>query len=126
MTDFDCVCDYDAPTFYRSSMRKSRKLRGCYECAGNIRPGETYEHHFGIQDGMTYSGATCAHCVAIRDWVTGNIPCFCWAHGNMIPDAHDTIEAARERAPDETVGLRFGLLRRIEIRDRFNSTRSTK
>jgi hypothetical protein len=49
-----------------------------------------------------------------------NVPCFCWAHGNMIEDARSTAQSAHEQAGDEVAGLRFGLLRRIILRDRFN------
>ena len=119
----DCFCDYDSPEVYRSNMRKARKQYHCYECSAKILPGDVHEYHFGVMYGDSYDGRTCAKCVEIRNCVTGNIPCFCWAHGNMIEDAREAINEACYRAPDETVGLRFGFLRRLSIRDKFNRTR---
>ena len=121
---YDCYCDYDSPEIYRSSRPRARKEYGCYECAARILPGEIHEYHFGVQYGDSYSGRTCMKCVEIREWVTGNIPCFCWAHGNMIEDARGAIDEACYRAPEETVGIRFGFARRLHQRDRFNQSRS--
>lgn len=122
--NIDCYCDYDSPEVYRSDIRKGRKQYSCYECAGKILPGDVHEYHFGVMEGNSYSGRTCIHCVEIRKYVRGNVPCFCWAHGNMLEDATNTIDEARYRAPDETVGLKFGFLRRVVLRDRFNTSRA--
>ena len=121
---YDCVCDYDSPEVYRSKTVKARKQYGCYECAGKIFPGDIHEYYFGVMYGDSYSGRTCAKCVEIREWVKGNIPCFCWAHGNMIDDARSSIDEACYRAPDETVGIRFGFARRLHQRDEYHRTRA--
>lgn len=118
----DCYCDYETPTIYRSDTRRAKKRYGCEECSGEIFPGEIHEYHFGMCDGNSYFGRTCIHCVEIRRWVTGNIPCFCWAHGNMMEDARNAIDEAVYRAREETVGLKFGFLRRVFLRDKFNAS----
>jgi hypothetical protein len=121
---FNCYCDYDAPQAYYSKMRKARRPHRCCECPGRIKPGEMYEYHSGIMDGSPFDGHTCLRCVEIREWMKANVPCFCWAHGNMIEDARETAQSAHEQAGDEVAGLRFGLLRRIALRDRFNRSRA--
>src|SRR6267142_1422210 len=117
---FDCYCSYEVPTAYHSEMRKARKIHRCNECCGTTLPGEKYERYWGIIDGNMYHGKTCERCVDIRNWMKINVPCFCWAHGNMIDDARNTAQNAHEQAGDEVLGLRFGLLRRIVMRDKFN------
>lgn len=54
---------------------------------------------------------TCADCLELRQWVGNNLPCFCWAHGNLLDDCISGIESAYDRARDEVRGLRFGFLR---------------
>jgi hypothetical protein len=44
----------------------------------------------------------------LKEWVKAHVPCFCWAHGNIIEDA---IETARNYA-HEAPGLLFGAYRR--------------
>lgn len=104
----DCYCDYDAPEVYSSRMVTARKQYSCYECGAAIKPGERYEYAFGVQDGYPYQPHTCLHCVGIRKFVATNIPCFCWAHGNLLDDCRDIIRAAYEQAADEVRGLAFG------------------
>lgn len=123
MTAIDCFCDYNPPTFYDRVVRTARKVHQCYECGGKIAVGEKYENVAGLWEGSFSVFKTCERCVDIRTWVKNSVPCFCWAHGNMTEDAKETVEEAAYRAPQETVGLRFGLLRRIELRDRFNASR---
>lgn len=118
-----CACDYDAPEFYCASTPTARKTHRCYECNGEIRPGERYERVAGKWDGRFDTFLTCERCFDIRQWVTNNVPCVCWAHGNIREDAEYAVEEAHYRAPEETVGLRFGLLRRFVQRDRFNAAR---
>lgn len=120
---YDCYCDYDRPEVYRSDIRKARKEYGCYECAGKILVGDKHEYHFGVMYGDSYNGRTCIKCVEIRDWVMGNIPCLCWAHGNMMEDARSAIDEAYYRAPQETVGIRFGFARRLHMRDEYHRQR---
>lgn len=120
---YECACDYDAPAFYSKQQRKARKSHRCEECAGHIHPGERYEYVSGKWDVHIGSFITCQHCHDIRQWVKNNVPCFCWAHGNLREDAENAVEEARSRAPQETIGLRFGLLRRFVMRDRLNAAR---
>lgn len=108
----DCFCDYDPPSVYRRQIVTARKPHKCYECSGEIGPGEQYEYVFGIWEGCADVFKTCERCYDIRQWVKNNVPCFCWAHGNMLDDAECAIDDAFWRAPLETVGLRFGFLRR--------------
>jgi hypothetical protein len=122
----DCYCDYETAQAYHSKIRRARKPHKCCECGGAILPSEAYEYHSGIFDGDPFYGHTCERCVDIRTWTTNNVPCLCWAHGNLRADCEEAIVQARERAPDETRGLWFGLLRRIVQRDRINATRRTE
>jgi hypothetical protein len=119
----DCYCDYDPPGLYCAEIRKSRKDRKCYECGGRIIPGEKYERVAATWDGRFDIVQTCERCVDIRTWVKNNVPCFCWAHGNLGDDCIAAVDDAVYRAPDETLGLQFGLRRRFALRDRFNEQR---
>ena len=112
----DCFCDYEPADFYFVTKHKARKLYRCGECCGFILPGEQYEKVFASWDGCKDTLRTCKRCYDIRVWTKNNVPCFCWAHGNMLEDAAEAVEDAAFRAPSETIGLRFGFLRRkIEI-----------
>jgi hypothetical protein len=108
----DCYCDYDPATIYSASKPKARKAHRCDECGTEIKPGCQYENVFGVWDGHGSTWKTCERCYDLRQWVTNNVPCFCWCHGNMIEDAAEAIYEAQHRAPSETVGLHFGFLRR--------------
>jgi hypothetical protein len=120
---YDCTCDYDPPTFYERSTPTARKQHKCYECADVIDPGEKYERAVGLWEGYFSEFKTCQACVDIRQWVKNNVPCLCWSHGNTIEDCREAVDEAAYRAPEETVGLRFGLLRRIVQRDKAALTR---
>ncbi len=109
----DCWCDYDPPEFSSRSYPKARKQHRCEECGKPINPGEQYECVAGKWDGYFSTFNTCPRCVDLRRWVTNSIPCFCWAHGNMLDDAREAVDQARIRARDETAGLWFGFLRRL-------------
>lgn len=115
---YDCTCDYDAPSFYTRTTPSARKSHKCEECAGYISPGEKYERVAGLWEGYFNEFKTCMRCVDLRIWVKNNVPCLCWAHGNMIEDCREAVEEASYRAPEETVGLRFGFLRRKVMLDR--------
>lgn len=108
-----CYCDYDAPEFYIKEIRKARKQRKCYECGRSIETGERYEHVRGKWDGDVASYDTCPRCLDLRIWTERNIPCVCWAHGNILDDAREAIWEAAYHAPDETKGLRFEFLRKL-------------
>lgn len=118
-----CYCDYDAPAFYCAVKRTARKTHRCYECDGDIRPGEKYEHVGAKWDGYPQTCRTCERCCEIRQWVKNSVPCFCFAHGGLDETAQEAVEEAWYRAPDEAVGLRFGLLRRLHQRRLFNRAR---
>lgn len=105
----DCYCDYESPQVYSSRIVKARKEYRCCECDVRIAIGEQHEYAFGVSCGYTYQPRTCMSCVGIRQFVSINIPCFCWTHGNLIDDAKDIIQAAYEQAPDEVRGVAFGL-----------------
>lgn len=109
---FSCSCDYEPSAVYRASRHVARKEYHCYECHSKIEVGSKYERAFFVYDGYATTAHTCAGCLLIRDWVKINIPCFCFGHGNMIEDARNTVREAAAYAPDETVGLRFGFLRK--------------
>ena len=108
----DCFCDYDPPTIYSASIRKARKEHRCDECGHLIRFGHKYVNVFGVWEGCASTFKTCEGCCDLRMWVKNNVPCFCWAHGNMLDDAASAVDEAFSRAPAEAVGLRFGFLRR--------------
>lgn len=120
---YDCSCDYDAPEFYNKSEPRARKQHRCDECGGVISPGESYEYVSGKWDGWFSQFKTCGRCRDIRTWTQNNVPCLCWAHGDMIEDCRESIEEATYRAPEETKGLHFGFLRRIVDRNKLNRLR---
>lgn len=120
----DCFCDYDPAEFYHQEIRKAHKLHKCDECAGFIAIGEQYEHVRGKWEGSIDTYDTCQRCFDIWQWTKNNVPCLCWAHGNRIEDCRSAIEEATWRADEETKGLRFGFLRRLVKRDKFNAQRS--
>lgn len=68
-----CMADgADMAEFFRSTKQKARKAHQCDECRRTIEPGETYERHFGIYEGESFTGKTCAHCAVLVDWLTEN------------------------------------------------------
>ncbi len=108
-----CFCDYDLPIFYRKSTYVAASVHRCEECGKAIQSGDAYEYVAAKwEDGLDVL-KTCPMCLDLRQWVHNNVPCFCWAHGNMLDDARECIEDAWFRAPEETVGLRFGFARRL-------------
>lgn len=112
----DCYCDYEPATIYQArSVKAARKQHKCEECGRTIEIGQPYEYVFGIWDGCEGEFKTCRFCCDLRQWVQNNIPCFCWAHGNMIQDAKDAIEDAYRRARGEVTGVQFGFLRRLHF-----------
>jgi hypothetical protein len=120
----DCYCDYDPPEFYSARIiKQARKQFTCDECRGFILPGDAYELIAGKWDGTFGTFHTCEMCRDLRVWVKNNVPCLCVMHGNMDEELKNAVEEATYRAPQETVGLRFGLLRRMKARDDRNSRR---
>ena len=118
--DYNCHCDYDPPIFYGRAIRTARKQHKCEECAGQILPGEQYEYVSGRWEDSFSVFKTCQRCIDLRQWTINNVPCVCWSHGNTLEDCWEAVEAAAWRAPAETVGLRFGFLRRRELIRRHN------
>lgn len=121
----DCWCDYDSdpPDFYRVKIQRAKKTHKCYECSGTIIPGEQYEYVSGMWYGYMDIFKTCERCFDLRTWVKNNVPCFCWAHGNLSEDMQLAINDAISRAREETRGLKFAFLRKIVQRDRLNKER---
>jgi hypothetical protein len=50
--------------------RVARKPHKCVECARVIDPGERYRFETVLFDGKIWTYKTCAHCMAVRDWLT--------------------------------------------------------
>lgn len=117
---YDCFCDGDPASVYRSSTPRAKKSHRCEECGTTILIGERYEYVFGIWDNSPASFRTCESCYDLRMWVKNNVPCLCWMHGDADTGMNESINDAYRRAPDEVVGLRFGFLRRKLVRDRLN------
>lgn len=106
-----CYCDYEPADFYSATMRKARKEHRCEECGSVIKPGQQYEHAAMGYEGTACAYKTCQHCLEVRRFVKSFVPCFCWAHGNLLADAQDTARGYAHEAD----GLLFGTLRRIVI-----------
>jgi hypothetical protein len=111
----ECYCDYERPDLYAVEVRtrstRARTLLKCYECHKPINQGDRYERVWARWAGDDVCGAiaTCPRCLALREYVTTHVPCFCWFHGGMLDDARDTVDTYAHEAP----GLWFGYLRRL-------------
>lgn len=118
----DCYCDYEPATFYNRAVPTARKPHRCEECGGPIKAGEKYESVSALWPdlGGVCTFKTCERCCDIRQWLQNNLPCFCWAHGNMLEDAWASIDEAYAKASDEVRGLRFGFLKRIVAQRQHN------
>ena len=105
-----CECDYDyvLNVLDQRMVKGARKDHRCSECSRTIKAGESYEFVFGLGDGEGQTFKTCTHCLALRDWMTAHIPCFCWAYTMMREDAINTARNAAADAP----GVLFGAYRR--------------
>ena len=115
-----CGCDYDSPSVYNKKTVKGRSEYQCCECNGKILKGEKHQYLFGIWGGHADTFRTCARCVDIWDFVEGNVPCACLAHGGLNYASVDAIADAYDRARDEVTGLWFGYQRRVILRRRHN------
>lgn len=118
--DYYCADDYDPLQFYFAKVVRAKKKHRCEECGASIYSGEQYERVTIKYEGEMYTITTCERCYDLRVWVKNNVPCLCTTHGNMDEEMANAIESACARAPDETIGLRFGFLRRKAARDKFN------
>ena len=116
----ECYCDFERPEFYRTlKISAARKDHRCAECGGRITPREPYEYNTAKWDGELCTSKMCQRCIAVRDWVTAHVPCFCWLHGSMLEDAANTVDTYGFEAP----GLTFGYLRRLHAVRRNWGTR---
>ena len=103
-----CDCDsYSDP--YWAETRKARIRHRCGECWRWIEPGENYEHVRGKCDGEMFVAKTCSHCLAILNYVTAHVPCFCLEHGNMLDAADEEIREWGPTVPG--MGMEYGRLR---------------
>lgn len=102
-----CFCDYESPSMYSASTPKAIKLHSCDECGRAIHIGERYEKVVAVWDGSFGTYRTCQRCLNLRAYVQAHVPCFCWAHGNIIEDAMETARHWNLEAP----GLLFGAYR---------------
>ena len=97
---YDCFCDYDPAQFYRRvGIKVARKEFRCDECNHRIRPGDRYERVTAKWDFGIATFITCEHCVELRNWAQIYVPCFCWAHGNLLQDITDMVEQVRHDVP---------------------------
>lgn len=112
-----CYCDYDPASWYSRRQRTAAKPHRCSECSRQIAAGEQYEDVRGCWDGGIDRFKTCGRCLALREYVSAHVPCFCWAHGDMIEEALQTVEAFAHEAP----GLMFGALRLVVVIQRAPS-----
>jgi hypothetical protein len=103
-----CYCDYEPASAYASTRPIARKAHRCYECGGNIAPGDRYERASGIWEQQPQNFKTCVHCLAMRDLVASHLRCFCWEHGNLI---ENIVEAVRES--DDIPGLKMAVGRLV-------------
>lgn len=122
---YDCSCDYDPPEFCTVTTPRARKEHRCYECGGRILKGEEYSYTAGKWDGMMSTFKVCERCWSIKQWVQNNVPCLCWAYGNMIEDCKEAVVEAQHRAKEETRGLYFGFLRLVVQRNHLNQQRNS-
>ena len=113
----ECYCDYDPPEVHRRNEVRARKEYRCEECPNRIKPGDRYEYVWGIWEGYAQTFRTCSDCVERRRFISINLPCFCWAHGNLQDDIRTAIEDAYIRAADEVRGLAFSF-GRLVVRQR--------
>lgn len=104
-----CYCDYEPAEVFVKTNPKARVEHRCGECYRPIPRGEVYERVFGVWDGDVSTHKTCQRCIAVREFVTASVPCFCWYYGDMLDNAK---ECASEWS-HEADGLLFGTLRRI-------------
>lgn len=106
-----CYCDYDPATIYNPpKMVRAAKQHICDECGCTISKGETHEYVSYLYEGQWSSPRTCQGCLDVMAWVGAHIPCFleCRTHGDMLERADEAIDEWWT----ETVGLKFGWLRR--------------
>ena len=114
---YDCVCDYEPATIWRSETPAARVRHRCTECRGPIVPGERYQRESSLYDGGWKTYKTCQRCLNVIAYVTAHVPCFCWYREGLYDDggAIETCSDYARHAP----GLLFGLGRLIVAKKRF-------
>lgn len=96
----DCYCAYDSPeTYHARIVARARKPRTCPECGEAIAVGDRYEYVWGIWEGRADTQITCADCLSLRQWAVISVPCFCWAHGNLLDDIRTMVDEVRADVP---------------------------
>lgn len=107
-----CYCEFDghATIYNEPKMVKGRKDHVCYECGCTIKAGERHEYHSQLFEGQWFTPRTCQGCLDLMAWVGAHIPCY--LECRMFGEMHERAEEAIEEYWRETVGLKFGWLRR--------------
>lgn len=106
----ECYCDDgERPDVYHVAQIKARVRHKCYECSGEIYPGETYERVAMLYEGSWDVAKTCCKCLDLRQYVTAHAPCFCWLHGSMCDDAQAVID----QHGHESFGFYIGAMKRL-------------
>jgi hypothetical protein len=96
---YDCYCDYDAPTWITiRDVKRARKPHKCIECGGPIGVGEPYEYVSGLWDDHNYFH-TCKLCVELREWATISVPCFCWAYSELHEAVREMVQEVAPKVP---------------------------
>jgi len=113
-----CECDFDGYCEFISEpeIRKARKPHRCIECHVRILPGEDYEYVAGKQDGDMWDSHTCLRCIALIEWITAHVPCFCREYGGTMSDRLEGMVYQAQQTP----GFAFGLLRRVAAIKTYN------
>lgn len=109
MSAYDCFCDFDAPSMFNARIVTARKQHKCGECARLIDTGDRYEYVCGIWSGRFETYKTCARCIAVREYVTAHVPCFCWCYTTMLLDADDHMREVAWQVPG--MWMEYGRLR---------------
>lgn len=94
-----CYCDFDPPEFSRVSVVTARVSHKCESCGCNIPSGSRYERAVGKWPDGFDSFATCAECLALRQYVTAHVPCFCWTYQNLYEDATEILREYCHHVP---------------------------
>ena len=116
-----CYCDdFDTVDMHTRSTCKVRKACVCRECRRDIAAGEMARSDSYFFEGKWYRDRTCSDCVALEEWIAAHVPCFnyCLPFGALFDQADEAIADLWR----ETVGLKFGYLRRkLKIMNRAKS-----
>lgn len=78
------VDDADRVNILSNVDRVARKEHRCGECGRMIQRGETYKVEAGVIDGRMDVYKTCAHCLVVREWLSGE--CGGWVYAATDED----------------------------------------